>query len=86
MYYCFCAFVNAEAIRKSKFSNDSLIKDPANSSKVFNLKMFMDVINHFKTEKITTTPAYKFCEFIKKRNISLINEFHKFLDRNKKSK
>lgn len=46
----------------------------------------MDVINHFKTEKLATTPAYKFCDFIKKRNISLINEFNKFLDRNKRIK
>lgn len=44
----FGAFVNANSLKSSNFSNDTLIKDPTNVHKTFNFKMFTDVINNYR--------------------------------------
>jgi Ca2+-binding EF-hand superfamily protein len=54
--------------------------------KSFNFKMFTDVLSAYRNENITKTPHYKICEFLKKRGISLTNEFTKWMERNKKNK
>lgn len=73
-------------MKKSIYSNDEIIKDEANYHKVFNFKMFTDTITNFKNENITKTPHYKFFSYLKKRGVSLLNEFIKWMDRNKKIK
>jgi hypothetical protein len=40
----------------------------------------------YRAENITKTPNFRFYDFLKKRNISLLFEYRKWLDRNKKMK
>lgn len=48
--------------------------------------MFVDVIQLYKTETLTKTPEFKLCDYVKKRNVSLLHEFYKFIEKNKKNK
>ncbi len=84
--YLFSTFSNAEQIKASKFSNDELIKNDENTEKTFNYKNFIEVVNLYKTETLTKTPQFKLIDYLKKRNVSLLHEFYKFMDKNKKNK
>jgi hypothetical protein len=66
-------------IKNSKFGNDEIIKDSKNIEKKFNFKHFVDTIGIYRAQNITKTPQYKFYDYLKKRNISLLHEFKKFL-------
>lgn len=79
IFYIFGAFANADHLKNSSFSNDAIIKDETNVHKVFNFKMFADVVSTYKNENITKSPHYKLCYFLKRRNISLLNEFTKWM-------
>ncbi len=48
--------------------------------------MFIQIINLYKTQTITKTPQYKLIDYLKKRNISLLHEFYKYMEKNKKNK
>ncbi len=48
--------------------------------------MFVQVIQLYKTETLTKTPQFKLVDYLKKRNVSLLHEFYKFLEKNKKIK
>jgi hypothetical protein len=48
--------------------------------------MLIDVLSIYRSGTISKTPQFKFMDYLKKRNVSLINEFYKFLEKNKKNK
>ena len=48
--------------------------------------MFVEVISIYKTETVIKTPQYKFIDYLKRRNISLLHEFYKYMEKSKKNK
>jgi len=64
--------VNESVVKNAKFGNDDLIKDVSNLGKTFNYKKFIDIIIVYRSDNIMKTPQYRFYDYIKKRNVSLI--------------
>ncbi len=48
--------------------------------------MFVEVVSLYRNETLAKTPQFKLIDFLKKRNVSLLHEFHKFLEKHKKHK
>lgn len=59
-------------VHNSKFGNDELLKDPANLSLTFGYKKFVDIVGLYRAENITKTAHYRFYDYLKKRNVSLV--------------
>lgn len=70
--YLFSLFANDNIVKDNKLGNDDLIKDVTNLSKTFNFKKFVDIVSVYRSENITKTAQFRFYDYIKKRNISLI--------------
>lgn len=49
-------------------------------------KKFSDVIGLYRADNITKTASFRFYDYLKKRNISFLFEFRKWMERNKKIK
>lgn len=73
-------------VKESREGNDELLRDPANLKLGVGFKRFSDVIGLYRADNITKTVAFRFYDYLKKRNISLLFEYRKWMERNKKNK
>jgi hypothetical protein len=68
----FGLFSREGIVKESRDGNEELLRDPNNLKLSIGYKKFSDVIGLYRAENITKTVAFRFYDYLKKRNISFL--------------